>query len=324
MESSRAFDVPQSLAPEVEKRLLRVFCFLRQHERKARVARKVAELQKLRCASALEPDEKRFQFCEEADDREPDRDEIQAVGISAVSVEAAVLFDQSNLLDELNLLSPADSRSKIKLRAAGSESRTPSNNNASVSTTISTISTAPHHEKEKHDYVLELSREIRELQKGILRVSLSCTNVPGCITVGDILSTMKAMNRSATKVCTGNFESTSELFLLHKTVDLLEISQTEAQWMVWEADDDLDGCVDWLEFRSSYARSLVDKHGLEPNQLYHFIQFLLCDTDESFTVLGACVRPSRAHANETKQKMRIQIPSELTPLNQRNFDSTGD
>lgn len=298
MESSRAFDVPQSLAPEVEKRLLRVFCFLRQHERKARVVRKVAELQKLRCASTLEPDEKRFQFREEEDDREPDRDEIQPADVSAVPVEVAVLFDQSNLLDELNLLSPTDSRPKIKPRAAGSESRTPSNNNASVSTTVSTISTAPRHEKEKHDYVLELSREIRELQKGILHANLSCTNVPGCITVGDILSTMKAMNRSATKVCApscvlnlvlGTSRAPLSCFFFTKLLICWNFSQTEVQWMVWEADDDLDGCVDWLEFRSSYARSLVDKHGLEPNQLYHFIQFLLCDTDESFTVSGACV-----------------------------------
>lgn len=61
--------------------------------------------------------------------------------------------------------------------------------------------------------------------------------------------------------------------------------------MIWEADDDLDGCIDWHEFRSCYVRSLVDKHGLEPNQLYHLVQFLLCDTDESFTVSGmhACV-----------------------------------
>lgn len=58
--------------------------------------------------------------------------------------------------------------------------------------------------------------------------------------------------------------------------------------MIWEVDDDLDGSVDWHEFRGCYARTAVDKHGLEANQLYHLIQFLLCDADESFTVSGSC------------------------------------
>lgn len=207
MESSRALDVPsQSLPPETEKRLLRVFCFLRQHERMAKVARKVAELQKLRCASgALEPDNKlRLQFREEEQVSDHDEELSAAAGPPA---EAAVLFDRSNLLDELNLLSPtADSRSKFKPRAAaGSESRAPvsksnKTNNASVSTAVSTILPPTSHSG-KGDHVLELSREIRELQKGILHASLDCTDVPGCITIGDILSAMKAMNRSASKVC---------------------------------------------------------------------------------------------------------------------------
>lgn len=57
--------------------------------------------------------------------------------------------------------------------------------------------------------------------------------------------------------------------------------------MIWEIDDDQDGCLDWHEFRSCYARALVDKHGLEPNMLFHVITFLLCDPTHSASVLGA-------------------------------------
>uniref|UniRef100_K3X7N7 EF-hand domain-containing protein n=1 Tax=Globisporangium ultimum (strain ATCC 200006 / CBS 805.95 / DAOM BR144) TaxID=431595 RepID=K3X7N7_GLOUD len=106
------------------------------------------------------------------------------------------------------------------------------------------------------DHLAELRREIRELEKGLCPSSPFDTS--GCIAPADLVSAMKTMSRNPTK--------------------------TEIQWMIWEADDDLDGAIDWHEFKSCYARSLVDKHGLEPNQLYHFIQFLLCDVDGSFTV----------------------------------------
>lgn len=56
--------------------------------------------------------------------------------------------------------------------------------------------------------------------------------------------------------------------------------------MIWEVDYDLDGCVSWEEFKGCYVRTLQDSHGLELNQLYYLIQFLLCDTDGSQTVSG--------------------------------------
>lgn len=59
--------------------------------------------------------------------------------------------------------------------------------------------------------------------------------------------------------------------------------------MIWELDDDQDGCLDWHEFRSCYARALVDKRGLEPNMLFHVIMFLLCDPTHSASVSGGCV-----------------------------------
>lgn len=66
----------------------------------------------------------------------------------------------------------------------------------------------------------------------------------------------------------------------------LVLLQSEVQWMIWEVDNDLDGCVSWEEFKGCYVRTLLDSHGLELNQLYYLIQFLLCDTDGSQTVSG--------------------------------------
>ncbi|GLE03367.1 hypothetical protein PINS_up012257 [Pythium insidiosum] len=50
--SSKSVDIPQVLKPEVEKRLLRVFTALRQHDRKSRLARRVAELSAIRASSS--------------------------------------------------------------------------------------------------------------------------------------------------------------------------------------------------------------------------------------------------------------------------------
>jgi hypothetical protein len=48
MESSKNFDIPPVLKPDFERRLVRAFAFLRQHDRKARLAKKIAELNVLK------------------------------------------------------------------------------------------------------------------------------------------------------------------------------------------------------------------------------------------------------------------------------------
>ncbi|KAF1336549.1 hypothetical protein FI667_g386, partial [Globisporangium splendens] len=268
MDSSRAVDMPPVLTPESEKRLLRIFCFLRQHERKARIRRKRAELvQKLSCSdggghaaaspssyslAALAPTPLSWHS------PPPCSSESDAVVSSkegtATALKKDALFDQKDLLEELNRL--ADNTNETRPPTANSKVATPSCSPRAQAAASSTTSAVANHEKtaEAQDHLAELRREIRELEKGLCPSSPFDTS--GCIAPADLVSAMKAMSRNPTK------------------------------WMIWEADDDLDGAIDWHEFRSCYARSLVDKHGLEPNQLYHFTQFLLCDVDGSFTVSG--------------------------------------
>jgi hypothetical protein len=47
--------------------------------------------------------------------------------------------------------------------------------------------------------------------------------------------------------------------------------------MIWEVDENLDGCVDWEEFKLMFQRNLNDATGLEPFQLFNVVQVLLTE-----------------------------------------------
>ena len=51
--------------------------------------------------------------------------------------------------------------------------------------------------------------------------------------------------------------------------------------MIWEVDEDLDGHLCWNEFRLMYNRNLQDQTGLEPNKMYHLVQFMIYDKNNN-------------------------------------------
>jgi len=63
-------------------------------------------------------------------------------------------------------------------------------------------------------------------------------------------------------------------FLDHK------ITKHEAEEMIWEVDEDLDGAVNWFEFRLMFNRNIQDLTGLEPNRLYNLAQYLIYDRNQ--------------------------------------------
>jgi recombinational DNA repair protein RecR len=43
-----------------------------------------------------------------------------------------------------------------------------------------------------------------------------------------------------------------------------KINKKEVEEMIWEVDENLDGCLDWTEFRLMFNRNITDRTGLEP------------------------------------------------------------
>lgn len=60
--------------------------------------------------------------------------------------------------------------------------------------------------------------------------------------------------------------------------------KSELENIIWEVDENLDGCVDWEEFKLTYARNIHDTTGLEPFQLFNIVQFMMYDKDNSGSV----------------------------------------
>mmetsp|Transcript_1231 Transcript_1231/g.3580 ORF Transcript_1231/g.3580 Transcript_1231/m.3580 type:complete len:250 (-) Transcript_1231:170-919(-) len=58
-------------------------------------------------------------------------------------------------------------------------------------------------------------------------------------------------------------------------------TRKEVEELIWEVDENLDGFVDWDEFKLTYQRNLADATGLEPCQLFNVVQFMLYDKDGS-------------------------------------------
>lgn len=58
-------------------------------------------------------------------------------------------------------------------------------------------------------------------------------------------------------------------------------SRKEIEYMIWEVDENLDGCVNWDEFRLMFQRNVTDTSGLEPFQLFNIVQFMTYDKDFS-------------------------------------------
>lgn len=224
MESARAFDT--ALPPDSERRLARIFCLLRQHERKAKAARKRAELQKLTRTRAApsspsaspassnawlqqqHPLQQTDRLCEAGERDSDDENDDGRHSADTLALDA----EQHRLLSELDTFSPACLRGHKGMVETVDIPNAYRSLDGASETNNSDVVNGQQVETERRALIFELGRELRELQKGIIpttnvglaaaseTVPTGALELSGCISAGDILSAMKTMGRSVSKV----------------------------------------------------------------------------------------------------------------------------
>jgi hypothetical protein len=85
----------------------------------------------------------------------------------------------------------------------------------------------------------ELSKELQALESKPDK-KISC---------GDVMEMLKFLNQKATK--------------------------KEVEEMIWEVDENLDGYLDWAEFRLMFNRNITDRTGLEPSRMVGINKYIL-------------------------------------------------
>eukprot|EP00887_Chlorella_sp_A99_P002147 scaffold21.g2147.t1 len=86
----------------------------------------------------------------------------------------------------------------------------------------------------------------------------------------------------ASEVSRERFARKNEGLELRRAFEYLDKNQdgtTEVQDMIWEVDEDCDGCVNWEEFQAMFERCRDDRAGTEPRQLFNVVQFIIHDKE---------------------------------------------
>ncbi|TMW60753.1 hypothetical protein Poli38472_000795 [Pythium oligandrum] len=74
-------------------------------------------------------------------------------------------------------------------------------------------------------------------------------------------------------------DATALLYAYEKLGCTLPHGRAQAEEMIWEINDNLDGMISYDEFERSYLRARSDRTGLEPSELFFLICFLMFDKE---------------------------------------------
>lgn len=102
---------------------------------------------------------------------------------------------------------------------------------------------------------IELHEVEEQIQSSSLELAALQNSSSKCIRHEDLYDVMKSLGKTCTK--------------------------KEVSDMIWEADENLDGVIDWSEMCGIFNRILLDKTELEPVNFFNVVQFLTYDKKNS-------------------------------------------
>lgn len=117
------------------------------------------------------------------------------------------------------------------------------------------------------DLVIETTRRLEEINAEIRKYEAVPYNDKNRkISTADVLEKMQEL-----KLARPRRRETEESDGAGDSARVKKVSRRGVEEMVWEVDENLDGFLDWQEFKLMFNRNITDRTGLEPSRMVRFI-----------------------------------------------------
>jgi Ca2+-binding EF-hand superfamily protein len=152
-----------------------------------------------------------------------------------------------------------------------------------------------YRQKKKLSTAMAASRERRqrlEASKSNPDVSSLLNDQGAAMSKDEMEDEIRKIDQSVEKVSAelSALQASASKFIRHEDLfDAIKAlgkacAKKEISDMIWEADENLDGVVDWEELRAMFNRNLLDKTELEPANLFNVVQFMTYDKKSCGTI----------------------------------------
>lgn len=133
------------------------------------------------------------------------------------------------------------------------------------------------------DLVIETTRRLEEINAEIRKYeAVPYNDKSRKISTADVLEKMQEL-----KLARPRRRETEESDGTGDSARVKKVSRRGVEEMVWEVDENLDGFLDWQEFKLMFNRNITDRTGLEPSRMVRFITDLICGT---ITLIWHCLQ----------------------------------
>jgi hypothetical protein len=106
----------------------------------------------------------------------------------------------------------------------------------------------------------DLSKEINHINEP--KKDKQDKEIPRKISPADVMEMLNRLKQKKPR----RRETSDEIEIPYDS-KMKKISKREVDEMIWEVDENLDGLLDWPEFKLMYNRNITDRTGLEPSRM---------------------------------------------------------